>query len=215
MTDIKLLLEGYQRFHENNFQENKDTFQDLAKLGQFPKTLMIACSDSRVDPSIITDSKPGEIFVIRNVANLVPPCEESNEGYHGTSAALEFAVKNLNVENIIVMGHSGCAGIEALINLDIGKNKDSFIDKWVRIAHKAESQSRLLAQSKEETCKICEKESIIVSLENIITFPWIKEKVDSGDLKLFGWHFTINDGSLRVYDFNNGGEWAEVTRGKK
>ena len=205
MADVQSLLEGYSRFHVNNFQKNEEYFKELASR-QSPKTLIVACSDSRVDPSIITDSKPGEIFVIRNVANLVPPCETSDEGYHGTSAALEFAVKNLKIENIVVMGHSGCAGIRALIDSDIG-NKNSFIDKWVRIAGRAENKSRTQSKNIDEACSICEKESVISSLENIMTFPWIKEKVLNNELKLFGWHFTINDGSLRVFDFNGSGQW--------
>ena len=140
MAEIEVLLEGYKRFYARNSQAGGSFFQNLATNGQPTKTLVIACSDSRVDPSIITDSSPGDIFVIRNVANIVPPYQENYDSYHGTSAAIEFALNNLKVKNIIIMGHSRCAGIHALLYSTIAPGKNNYIQAWVNIVEQARNK---------------------------------------------------------------------------
>jgi len=174
-------------------------YKDLAD-GQSPKTLILSCSDSRVDPSIITDANPGDIFVIRNVANLVPPCQDSNNTYHGVSAALEFGVKVLKVNHIVVVGHSGCAGIRTLVETDSDEKNFDYVNDWVKIAKEAKAKS--LSQDAEPATTCCEKEAVLVSLSNLLSFPWIKERVESQDLKLWGWYFSVKDGSLSEYDPN-------------
>ncbi|PCJ24484.1 MAG: carbonic anhydrase [Rickettsiales bacterium] len=198
MIDIELLIDGHKRFRKKHFDKDKKLYQELATEGQTPKTLIIACSDSRVDPAIIFDADPGDLFVIRNVANLVPPYQPMNESYHGTSAALEFGVNNLKVEHIIVLGHSGCAGIKSLCDHDDeGSKKFSFISSWVNIAKEAKEMAQKgKPSSVEEMYSLCEKESILTSIENLLTFPWIKEKVKNNTLALHGWYFSLNNGKL-------------------
>ncbi len=201
MVAIIELIKGYKRFYTQNFVKDKELYENLASNGQFPKTLVIACSDSRADPSIVMDTKPGDIFVIRNVANLVPPCEAGTaSSYHGTSAALEFAVNNIKVEHIIVLGHGGCAGIHALLHSEISEDEYSFIHSWMQIAKKAKENTLAKTCSEHEKQDICEKEAICDSLNNLMTFPWIKDGVENKTLQLHGWHLSIDDGSLMAWD---------------
>lgn len=201
MAKIEELLEGYKEFYHEYFESGDPLYQHLTEIGQFPKTLIIACSDSRVDPSIITNAEPGDIFVIRNVANLVPPYETDETTYHGVSAALEFAVCMLEVECIVVLGHSHCAGIKALLNSDKMHDTD-FIKNWVNIGQKAKEKllSNHPEKSTDELQDHCEQEGILLSLENLLTFPWIKSRTEAGTLKLHGWYFTIENGHLNQYD---------------
>jgi len=199
---INKIIKGYEKFYHKFFKQNNKLYKKLVEEGQSPKTLMIACSDSRVDPSILTSAAPGEIFVIRNVANLVPPFQKDKK-YHGTSAAIEFAVNIINVENIIILGHTNCAGIRALATLDSNKNKGfSFVIEWMKIASKAWSRVLKEHQEMDEEQKIalCEKESLIVSYENLFTYPWIKSKVDEGKLEILAWHFDLKTGDIISYD---------------
>jgi carbonic anhydrase len=201
MAEIKALVEGYKRFYKKYFASDNGLYNELAKTGQNPKTVIIACSDSRVDPSIVTHSKPGDIFVIRNVANLVPPYEKSDKGIHGVSAALEFAVQILEVTNIVVLGHSSCAGVAALLGSRDIDNTD-FIGKWMSIAKPA--REKTLAEKNFSDDKsmhhACEKECIMLSLENLKTFPWIKDRVESKKLKLHGWYFELDGGNLMEFN---------------
>jgi carbonic anhydrase len=196
MTDIKNLVTGFKRFRKSYFGQDQQLFGEL-KMGQSPSTLIIACSDSRVDPAIITDCEPGDLFVVRNVGNLVPPYEKG-KGLHGVSTALEFAVCALKVENIVVLGHSQCGGIRALMQGTTGE----FIPGWMNIA--ARAKQRVLEEMPDATPEAqlcaCEEQSILVSLENLLTFPWLKARVDSGDLTLYGWYFDISTGELVGYD---------------
>jgi carbonic anhydrase len=195
VVKIPSLLDGYREFYNGYFKAHPELFNQLAQ-GQSPKTLVIACSDSRVDPSIIFNTKPGDIFVIRNVANLVPPYQPIDESYHGTSAAVEFAVCALQVENIIVMGHEFCAGVQAAVSDNLPNNAEfNFVRQWVNMAEEIREQ-RCSCQSEYE------EEAIKVSLRNLMTFPWIQEKVEQGTLTLYGWHFSISSGSLKEYDNN-------------
>ncbi|MCP5158223.1 MAG: carbonic anhydrase [Gammaproteobacteria bacterium] len=170
--------------------------------GQTPSTMLIGCSDSRVDPAILTDSAPGDLFVVRNVANLVPPYETTGR-YHGTSAALEFAVCNLEVRNIVVLGHSRCGGIRALLE-GYGQNDEGegFIAPWVQIA--ASSREEVLRRwpdtSREFQQRACERAGIRASLVNLMTFPFVRERVEGGRLNLYGWYYDLENGELMQYD---------------
>ena len=200
MTEIDKLIDGYKRFHDNYFHRDEVLFEQLSQ-GQTPDTMVIACSDSRVDPAIVLDCKPGDLFVVRNVANLVPPYETGG-GYHGVSAALEFGVRALKVRHIIVLGHQYCGGIQALLNGVVAIEGSEFIQPWVNMAHAAREKvlkSMPTAPKNEQLCA-CEKESILISLNNLLTFPWIKDCVERGELTLHGWHFNIEKGILTAYD---------------
>lgn len=199
MAHIAELLDGFKRFFRQYFNGKESIYTSLYEDGQDPKTLVIACSDSRVDPSIITDAKPGDIFVIRNIANLIPTYDpRPDNGLHGISAALEFAVRVLKVSNVVVMGHSDCAGIKTLLTPEILEQTD-FIYDWVKIASDAKAKvDTKLNPQQQRAC--CEKEAILLSMHNLLTFPWIKEKVMDEELKIHGWYFCIKDGSLSIYD---------------
>jgi carbonic anhydrase len=193
------LMAGFRRFREKYFipeEIEHSVYHRLANSGQSPKTLLIGCSDSRVDPAIMTGAMPGELFVVRNVANLVPPCEPSTVGFHGTSSAIEFAVVNLKVENIIILGHRQCGGIRALVSGNVPK--DSFVAQWMAIAQ--ETRERVLSENpgaNEETLwRLAEMDSIRVSLKNLLTFPFVKEAVAAGQLNLIGVYFDLEQGKL-------------------
>jgi carbonic anhydrase len=189
------LIDGYRRFRASGWPEHRRLFKDLAARGQSPRAMVITCSDSRLDPQLIFGTAPGEIFVVRNVAALVPPYEQDS-AYHGTSAALEFAVRVLKVADIIVMGHAQCGGIGALLR-GAGPTGADFVQHWMEIANPA--RDRALAMTEGDAAKaqtLCEHEAVKVSLDHLMTFPWIRERVDSGALKLHGWYFGIESGEL-------------------
>ena len=187
------LLEGYRRFRETTWPQRRALFEQLVADGQSPRTMVIACSDSRVDPTMVFDVKPGELFIVRNVANLVPPYAP-DAAYHGTSAALEFAVRGLEVQDIIVLGHAMCGGIHALLHNESGAGSD-FVGGWMRMA--APARARVLACTPVEAAQqACEYESVKLSLENLTTFPWVADRVRDGKLRLHGAFFDIRTGIL-------------------
>jgi carbonic anhydrase len=195
------LLEGYQRFLAGYWQEHKDRYATLAREGQAPSTMVIACSDSRVAPELIFDAAPRDIFVVRNVSNLVPPYAP-DLGNHGTSAALEFAVNVLNVQRIVVLGHSQCGGIRALMREPESKPGD-FIASWMAIAKTARKRVCEAAETPTDfatLCDRCERESIRVSLQNLRSFPWIAARADAATLKLIGLHFNVESAALEVVE---------------
>jgi carbonic anhydrase len=195
------LLEGYRRFRANKFVTEKDRWQELAE-GQSPRAVVIACSDSRADPATIFDTNPGEIFVVRNVANLVPPFETGG-GRHGVSAALEFAVTQLEVPEIIVMGHERCGGISAALT---GKFKGAaageggFVSAWMSQVDGAAEQIARDHGTDEEAHRKLEEVAIRQSLANLRTFPFVEAREKNGTLKLLGCHFSIRDGELWLLD---------------
>ena len=201
MAEVKRLIEGYKEFYKNYYLSGSTLYESLTKDGQSPKTLVIACSDSRVDPSIITNAEPGDIFVIRNVANMVPPFIDGNTGIHGVSAALEFAVCILQVKHVVVLGHSHCAGVGALLDRESVRQRD-FIGKWVDIGQTAKERTLANNPGKEpkDLQHECERECILHSLDNLLTFPWLKKRVEEKSLKLHGWYFSIGNGELEEYD---------------
>lgn len=200
---MQKLIEGYRRFRQQQWPERRATFERLAG-GQAPRAMVIACSDSRVDPTMIFNAEPGELFVLRNVANLVPPYEPDS-AFHATSAALEFAVRLLEVRDLIVMGHAMCGGIHVLLNGAPDPAGD-FLTPWMRIAERA--RRRALARHSPDPQSECEQESVRLSLENLLTFPWIAERVNKGALRLTGTMFDIRSGLLTL--LGPGGEFAPV-----
>lgn len=195
------LLQGYRRFRANRFDTARERWQQLAE-GQAPRAVVIACSDSRADPATIFDTDPGEIFVVRNVANLVPPFEKGG-GRHGVSAALEFAVTQLNVPEIVVMGHERCGGIRAALTgmFDgAAAGEGGFVHRWMsQIEEPAAKISRELGTG-EEAQRSLEEVSIRKSLANLRTFPFVSERETAGSLKLLGCRFSIHDGELWLLD---------------
>jgi carbonic anhydrase len=200
MTDISKFIAGFKRFQDNYFGGAHELFGQL-KDGQNPNAMVIACSDSRVDPAILMDVEPGDLFVVRNVANLVPPYEIGG-GLHGVSTALEFGVCVIGVQHVIVLGHRQCGGVHALMNGIPEGASDEFIGRWVGIAGRA--KERVLAElpdaTPDEQWCACEEASILVSMENLLTFPWIKQRVQQGALMLHGWYFDIETGALQAYN---------------
>jgi len=201
MSSITNLVEGFARFREQHFERNDSLYQQLVTQGQTPKTLVVACCDSRVDPALVLDCAPGDLFVIRNVANLVPPAE-GRAGHHGTTAAIEYGVRNLGVEHIIVLGHAHCGGIGTLVKTGGISSPGSFIDDWMGLVETARNEvmAEMPHASQEEQTRACEQRSILVSLENLLTFPWIRERAESGSLTLHGWYFDIEHGQLLRYE---------------
>lgn len=201
------MLAGYRRFRETGWAQQRERWDELNE-GQSPKVMVIACSDSRVDPSQIFDTSPGEIFVVRNVAAMVPPFE-TTPGYHGVSAALEFAVQVLGVKEVVVMGHGKCGGCKAALSHDLRDaqpGEGGFVHNWIRlldparevvIAKHGDDRSR-------ETERAMEQEGVKVSLTNLRSFHWVKEKEDRGELALVGSFFAISDGQLHVLDEASG-----------
>lgn len=204
MKDLERFIIGFRTFKDDYFGTDNSRFEPL-KQGQSPKTMIIGCSDSRVDPAILTNCAPGDIFTVRNVANLVPPYEEDG-GRHGVSAALEFAVCHLGVEHIIVLGHSQCGGINALMAGSCGCKGDSFISNWMSIA--APAREKVLAELPGKDSKLqqraAEQAAILLSLENLHSFPWIDQRVKAGTLSLHGWYFDLNAGELSEYRQGSG-----------
>ena len=206
MRDITDLVQGYKQFLEEEYPKQADLYRTLAEKGQTPKTMVIACCDSRADPGVIFNAGPGEIFVVRNVANLVPPYEPHGD-YHGTSAALEFAVNGLNVETILVMGHARCGGIHAFLSgLNNPADQAGFIDHWMSLLKPTLHDVMKLKRnkSKEELQRAVEHISIRHSLENLMTFPWIRERVADGRLQLRGAYFDIADATLLALNPDSG-----------
>ena len=190
------LLAGYRRFREGHWAEAKAEYEALAA-GQKPHTLIVACSDSRADPALIFDAAPGELFVVRNVANLVPPYEPDGH-LHGVSAALEFGVKVLGVSRIVVMGHAHCGGVNAMRH-GAPENCRDFVAPWVEQA--APIVRHVCEEALPEEAEQAAEEAVVrLSLRNLRTFPWIAEREAAGELSLTGLHFGIADGVLRALD---------------
>lgn len=189
---MQTLLEGYRKFRATGWHEHAAALATLAREGQKPRALVVACADSRIDPNLIFGAAPGDLFVIRNIASLVP-VYAPDKFAHGTSAAMEYAVRVLEVPNIVVMGHVGCGGIGALLG-GVPDTAADFVGPWMRIAEAA--RDRALAYGADDKRTLCEQEAIKLSLGNLMTFPWIAESVTSGRLALHGMNFDIATGAL-------------------
>lgn len=193
------LIAGFRRWRDTYFEENRQLFDSLAQNGQSPKVMLIGCCDSRVDPGLIFGAQPGEMFVLRNVANLIPPYAP-DQGHHGTSAAVEFAVRSLEVEHVIVLGHARCGGVRALVEGGAAAESSDFIKGWMTIARSARDRALALTMSSgqpiEAAQRMCERETVAISLSNLMTFPWIRERVETGRTQLHGWWFDLDHGEL-------------------
>ncbi|WP_426037347.1 carbonic anhydrase [Brevundimonas sp. DC300-4] len=187
------LISGYHRFRANHWPAARAEYEALAA-GQTPHTLIVACSDSRADPALIFDAAPGQLFVVRNVANLVPPYEPDGQ-LHGVSAALEFGVKVLNVRRIVVMGHAHCGGVAAM-RYGAPDTVQDFVAPW--IAQGTPVVRRIAEMCEPESCEQATEEAVVrLSLDNLRTFPWIAGREADGRLELTGLHFGIAEGMLR------------------
>lgn len=207
MTDFTDMLAGYHRFRDTGWAQQRERWDELNE-GQSPRVMVIACSDSRVDPAQIFDTSPGEIFVVRNVAALVPPFE-TNPGHHGVSAALEFAVQVLEVGEIVVMGHGKCGGCKAALSQELKfapPGEGGFIANWIDLLDDA--RDRVVAHYGDDrgrdAHRAMEQEGVKVSLANLRTFPCIRAKERKGGIRLIGAFFAISDGVLHLLDEASG-----------
>jgi len=194
------MVKGFNRFRKLYFKKN-NRYKALVNDGQSPEVLFIACSDSRNDPAMLTLSKPGDIFVVRNVAAIVPPYEP-DDALHSASAAIEFAVKELKVKDIVVLGHSSCGGVGAL--MEQGDDGDfEFLSQWMSVGSKARSlvKKKLSELPEEVKIKALEHAVILTSLKNLMTFPWVAKAVREKELSLHGWYFDMSEGRLLSYNF--------------
>lgn len=187
------LIDGYRRFRSDTWPAERARYEALATRGQRPRTLVISCSDSRVDPQTVFGAAPGELFVIRNVAALVPPYQP-DAGYHGTSAALEFGVRVLKVARVVVLGHAQCGGVQAMVEGAPEVARD-FVEPWMGIARPVLSTPPGPSGT-DDPLGHYEQEVVRLSLANLATFPWIAEAVDAGQLGLHGFRFDIHTGAL-------------------
>ncbi|MCJ2014354.1 carbonic anhydrase [Methylobacterium sp. J-076] len=194
------LTDGYRSFLSGRFPEERRRFKELAT-SQAPEVLVISCCDSRVAPEAIFDAGPGELFVIRNVANIVPVYETDGD-YHGTSAAIEFAVQALEVKHVVVLGHATCGGIKAYANKAQPLSPGNFIGKWVSLVAPAEAKAG--DSSAPDYLTRMEHAMVSQSMENLLSFPFVKERVEAGSLKIHGAHFGVANGILLVRDPKTG-----------
>ncbi|QQO18762.1 carbonic anhydrase [Bradyrhizobium diazoefficiens] len=200
MTFPKHLLEGYKAFATQRLPTEQNRYRELSVKGQSPETMVIGCCDSRVSPEAIFDAGPGELFVVRNIANLVPTYQP-DENAHGVSAALEFAVTVLKVKHIVVLGHAQCGGIRAFIDKIEPLTPGDFIGRWMQMFIKP---GEVVEQRDHETMaqfvERIEKAAVFRSLENLMTFPFVRKAVESGQMQLHGAYFGVAEGTLFVLD---------------
>ncbi|MBX9863634.1 MAG: carbonic anhydrase [Hyphomicrobium sp.] len=202
----EVLTDRFRRFKHRHFVPNADQYEELATYGQDPEVMIISCCDSRVDPETIFTAMPGELFVVRNVANLVPPYETGGR-YHGVSTAIEFAVMNLRVKHLIIMGHSGCGGVKAALDQSAAIQTEAmFISRWMSMLDDARLRvlsSHQMAPTAVKV-KMLELEGIKTSIANLRTFPFVKQVEDKGRLSLHGAYFDIASGTLSVLNHSKG-----------
>ncbi len=198
------LLDGYRAFRKTRLTVEQDRFRNLAETGQRPEVMVIGCCDSRVSPEVIFDTRPGELFVVRNVANLVPPFSRTGL-VHGVSAALEFGVQALKVKHIVVLGHARCGGIRAYAGQDAPLSPGDFIGKWMSLIQPAaDTVGPRGDRSPDDYLAQLERESVAKTLDNLATFPWIDDRVARRSLQLHGAYFDVATGSLSVRDTESG-----------
>jgi carbonic anhydrase len=199
------LAQGYRSFLRGRFADERHRYEMLADTGQTPEIMVVGCIDSRVSPEVIFDAAPGELLVVRNVANLVPPYEEDRSSQHGTSAALEFGVQALRVKHIVVLGHAHCGGISAFVDEQAPLSPGDFIGRWMsQIAPAAESLGPRVRNDRDDYLRKLEFASVELSLKNLMTFPCIRILVERGKLALHGAFFGVASGRLLVRDARSG-----------
>jgi len=195
---------GHGNFKKVKFNQNKERFKKLVEEGQSPKALFIGCSDSRVMPAMITGSKPGDLFIIRNIGNFVAPYNPDND-YHATASAIEYAVSILEVSDIIVCGHTHCGAIAALYK-DIKQTPENIHTiKWLELGTEAKKVAMLAHKNsnKEVMLRYTEQMSVVYQLDNLLTYPAVKKRVEEATLYLHGWHYDIENGAIVYYDDEN------------
>lgn len=192
------LLERLRRFHDDAFPQYREQFKELVDGGQHPTTLFIGCSDSRLVPYLLTGAGPGELFLVRNVGAFVPPFDQS-KGFHGTAAAIEFAVLTLNVKRIVVCGHSHCGAIRALYGEVPGAAKN--LAQWLELGREAILP---VADPGPDVLRRTEERSIVLQLERLMDYPMVRERVEARALSLHGWRYVIEDGEIHVFDIQRG-----------
>ena len=201
---MKILFDGVKEFTSNDFEYNKELFQQLSA-SQKPHTLFIGCSDSRVVPNLITKTMPGELFVIRNIANIVPFYRESNE-YLATTSAIEYAVMALDVKNIIICGHSNCGGCKALYFDESELENIPNTKRWLLLAKDAKSKAEKMIEESNiplDKDKIVEQANIVLQLNHLLTYPMINDRHHSGKLNIYGWYYEIGSGKIFNYNFKD------------
>jgi len=200
MSFPQRLIDGYGAFSSGRLQSEQDRYRELAEHGQTPEIMVIGCCDSRVSPEVIFDARPGELFVVRNVANLVPPYEQDGK-YHGVSAALEFGVGVLRVKHIVILGHAHCGGIRAYAEDAEPISPGDFIGRWMSLmAPAAEKVGARGSMSRADYLERMEKASIVNTLDNLMTFPRLRKLIERGAVKLHGAYFGVAKGELSVLD---------------
>jgi carbonic anhydrase len=190
MDNFMRILKGYEDFRDKYAHGDKSVMHYLSNYGQQPQIMVVACCDSRVDPALILQCDPGDLFVVRNVANIVPPFEK-DDAHHGTSAALEFGVRFLEVEHLILLGHSQCGGIQSLLN-NTDASQNDFITNWVSLVETKNNHEH----DTDDYAKL----ALNLSYQNSLTFPWIKQRVDEGKLIIHLWFFDIKMGQIFTYN---------------
>lgn len=201
---LERLLKGFADFRLGYYREHLDLFEKLASEGQSPKILIVGCADARVDPGILTQTKPGDIFTVRNIGAMVPPAQiPPDQHQHGTSAAIEFAVRGLAVEHIVILGHALCGGIAALVDGEASAFADfDYLSTWTSVAREVRDEvvQRLEGQPREKIIRAVEQAAVVNSVRNLMGFPWIAAAVAEGRLMLHAWWFNLTEGQL--YAFN-------------
>jgi carbonic anhydrase len=193
------MLERLRRFKDDAFPQYRAQFQQLVDDGQQPLTLFIGCSDSRIVPYLLTGAGPGELFLVRNVGAFVPPYDQSH-GFHGTAAAIEFAVLNLSVKRIVVCGHTHCGAIRALYG-EVPAAAQNLV-RWLDLGREA---TLPIADPGPEVLRRTEQRAIVLQLERLMDYPMVRERVETGSLTLHGWHYVIEEGEVHVFDVRRGG----------
>lgn len=199
-NEIQKLMAGYARFRNLQSQAPYCAYKEVLQQNQQPIALVITCCDARIDPVTILDCDPGELFLIRNVANLIPPYEEDSH-YHGTSAALEFGICYLHIPHIIILGHSECGGIQSLFEQHTNP-PNSFIHKWMELAQVScqTNASHSSPEHRREQENLCGKQALVGSRKNLMTFPWIQKRVEAGNLQLHAWYFKLPQGVIEAFN---------------
>lgn len=208
---VDKLIDGYRRFRHTTFARERSRYERLAAKGQKPKVLIISCSDSRVSPSIVFNTPPGAIFVARNIANIVPPYKPDTNP-RSIGAAVEYAVKVLNVSDIVIKGHARCGGVAALVDGGSHLPENDFLKAWVAVAEPARAlfPPNFASLSEPDKRRASEHAVIQNSIMNLSGYPWVRERLDAGTLKIHGWHFDFENGKLTRLDHESG-EWVTVT----
>ncbi len=202
MTAYKNLVQGYKEFRKSYLSSDNEAYREKASQTQEPQAMVIACADSRVKPAILTNAKLGQFFSVNNVANIVPPYEATDKSHHAVGSAIQFAVTVLNVSHIVVMGHSGCGGIRALMeqpeDRDTETTPDDYITDWVSLVKGA--KKKVLENHPDEEfdhqCTACEKQGALQSIEHLKTYPWVQKAIKENNLQLHAWWFDIESGGL-------------------